>query len=37
MDELQGQLLDMLNASRRRDEEADADGFLVDEDGVIID
>ena len=33
MDELQDQLLEMLNASRRR-EEAD---FVVDEDGVIID
>ena len=42
MDELQGQLLDMLTASRRRDDEAadelaGPDGLLVDEDGVIID
>ncbi len=47
MDELQNQLLEMLNASRRR-EDADAaevaggpvpgpDGLMVDEDGVIID
>ena len=43
MDELQGQLLDMLTASRRRDDDeaadelAGPDGLLVDEDGVIID
>ena len=43
MDELQNQLLEMLNASRRRqDDESGApiegpDGLLVDEDGVIID